>query len=108
MFVGEGRVGPADATAAGGLLKIDIKKPPIDLLTLSAHNMYGPAGVGALYISDRVRLTPMFEGGNQEYGLRPGTENLPGIAGMGEACRIASDELQTRRKHLSELGGKLW
>ena len=97
-----------DCTAAAGLLEIDVADMGIDLLTLSAHNMYGPAGVGALYVRKKINISPLFAGGNQEDGKRPGTENVPGIAGMGEACRMAGENIKKREKHLTALGKRLW
>ncbi len=104
----KGSILHSDATAAAGLIEIDVNKMGIDLLTLSAHNMYGPAGVGALYINKNIRLTSIFEGGNQESGIRPGTENVPGIAGMGEACDMIKSDLKSHRERLKYLGNDLW
>jgi cysteine desulfurase len=98
----------SDATAAAGLIEIDINNLGIDLLTLSGHNMYGPAGVGALYVNKKIRLAPIVEGGNQESGIRPGTENVPGIAGMGEACQIIRGDLKSHAERLRKLGKNLW
>lgn len=98
----------SDATAAAGLIDVDVNKMGIDLLTLSAHNMYGPAGVGALYVDKKIRLASIFEGGNQEGGIRPGTENVPGIAGMGEACEAIKGDLKAHEKRLNDLGRDLW
>jgi len=97
-----------DATAAAGLMELNIIELDIDLLTLSAHNMHGPTGVGALYVKENIKIAPLFEGGNQEKGLRPGTENLSGIAGFGEACALAKKELPGRVEHLKKIGEKLW
>ena len=84
-----------DATQAVGKLAIDVEADAIDLLSLSAHKLYGPKGIGALYVRRRapqVRLTPMFDGGGHERGFRSGTLPVPMIVGLGEACRIAMDE----------------
>lgn len=97
-----------DCTAAAGFSEIDVAGMGIDLLTLSAHNMYGPAGVGALYAGKNINISPLFAGGNQEDGKRPGTENIPGIAGMGEACRMAGENFGKWQKHLAALGDRLW
>ncbi len=97
-----------DCTAAAGLLGIDVAGMGIDLLTLSAHNMYGPTGVGALYVDKKINISPLFAGGNQEDGKRPGTENIPGIAGMGVACRMVREDIGIWQKHLTALGKKLW
>jgi cysteine desulfurase len=78
-----------DAVQAAGHIPIDVKKLPVDMLTMSAHKMYGPKGVGALYIRKGIKLTPIIHGGGQEFGLYSGTENVPGIVGMGAAAKIA-------------------
>lgn len=81
-----------DATQAIGRMEIDVEAASIDLLSLSAHKIYGPKGVGALYLRRRprrVELLPLVEGGGQENGLRPGTLNVPGIVGLGAACELA-------------------
>lgn len=96
-----------DATAAGGRIPIDVQKDEIDLLTLSSNDMYGPQGVGALYIKPEVKLQPILPGGGQERGIRAGTENLFAIAGMGEAARIAKDEMKQESKRLKEIRNKL-
>lgn len=98
----------SDATAAAGLIDIDAAGMGIDLLTLSSSNIYGPPGAGALYVKENIRLASLFEGGNQEFGLRPGSENLPGIAGMGEACGLLIGNIKPQSERLSKLGGKLW
>jgi cysteine desulfurase len=83
-----------DATAACGQIPIDVKNEGIDLLTISSNDMYGPKGVGALYVKEGVRVEPLLHGGGHERGLRSGTENLPGIVGFGEAADIAKREMQ--------------
>jgi cysteine desulfurase len=89
-----------DATAACGQIPVDVKKDGIDLLTISSNDIYGPRGVGALYVKEGVRLEPMFHGGGQERGLRSGTENVAGIVGFGRAAEIA-------KKEMSEESGRL-
>lgn len=98
----------ADATAAAAFLEINVQEYNIDLLTLSGHNMYAPTGIGALYISDKVRLAPLFEGGNQQLGFRPGTENVSGAAGLGAACRLINENRTEWSARLRELGRRLW
>ncbi len=82
-----------DATASAGHVPLDVRATGADLLTLSAHNFYGPKGVGALVVREGVRLESQIDGGFQEMGYRAGTENVPGIVGMGTAARIASEEM---------------
>jgi cysteine desulfurase len=71
-------------------MPIDVSKLPVDMLTMSAHKMYGPKGIGALYIRGGIRLVPLVHGGGQEYGVRSGTENTAGIVGFGEAAKLAA------------------
>ena len=82
-----------DAVQALGKIPIDVKHLGVDLLSLSSHKIYGPKGVGALYVRDRDQLNPLIDGGGQEKSLRSGTENVYGIVGFGEACRIATANL---------------
>lgn len=96
-----------DATAANGQLPIDVIKEGIDLLTLSSNDMYGPRGVGALYVKPYTRIEPIIHGGGQERGLRSGTENLPGIVGFGEAAEIARKEMGIESERLRRLRDKL-
>jgi cysteine desulfurase len=92
-----------DATAACGQVPINVKDEGIDLLTVSSNDIYGPKGMGALYVSDRVRLQPLIHGGGQERGLRSGTENVPGIVGFGKAAEIAKKEMQVESQRLVKL-----
>jgi cysteine desulfurase len=92
-----------DAVAAARQLPINVQKENIDLLTLSSNDLYGPRGVGALYIKTKTRLVPILYGGGQERGLRSGTENGPGIVGMGEAARIAQAEMKSETERLTKL-----
>lgn len=96
-----------DATAACGQMPIDVKNEGIDLLTVSSNDMYGPKGVGALYVKEGIRLEPMLHGGGQERGIRSGTENLSGIVGFGKAAEIAGTEMQTVKNRLEKLRNKL-
>jgi len=96
-----------DATAVNGQIPIDVKKDGIDLLTLSSNDMYGPKGVGALYIRKGTRIEPLIHGGGQERGLRSGTENLPGTVGFGKAAEIAKNEMHTESERLKRLRDKL-
>jgi cysteine desulfurase len=96
-----------DATAAAGRMPIDVQDEGIDLLTLSSNDMYGPQGAGALYVKPGIKLQSILPGGGQERGLRSGTENIFSIAGMGEAARIAKDEMGEESKRLKEIRDKL-
>jgi len=96
-----------DATAANGQVPIDVKNDGVDLLSLSSNDMYGPKGVGALYVKEGIRLEPQLHGGGQERGLRSGTENLPGIVGFGKAAEIARVEMQTESERLVKLRDRM-
>lgn len=99
-----------DATQAVGKIPIDVRRDGIDLLSLSAHKLYGPKGIGALYVRRRdpqVRLTAQIDGGGHERGFRSGTLNVPGIVGLGEACRIASEEMGADEARVFELRERL-
>ena len=96
-----------DATAANGQVAIDVQKDGIDLLTLSSNDMYGPKGVGALYIRGGARIEPIIHGGGQERGLRSGTENISSIVGFGKAAEIYMNEMQNESERLSKLRDKL-
>src|SRR5512142_1573127 len=85
-----------DATQAVGKVPTDVNKQNIDLASISGHKMYGPKGVGALYVrrkSPRVQISPIIDGGGHERGMRSGTLNVPGIVGLGKACAIAHEEM---------------
>ncbi len=103
----KGAVLHVDAVAATGHIPIDVQKENIDLLSLSSNDMYGPRGVGALYIRTGTSIQPIVHGGGQERGLRSGTENLPGIVGMGKAAEIAMTEMETEATRLTNLRDKL-
>ncbi|MEM3046193.1 MAG: aminotransferase class V-fold PLP-dependent enzyme, partial [Candidatus Bathyarchaeia archaeon] len=96
-----------DAVAAAGLVPLDVRREKIDLLTLSSNDMYGPKGVGALYIAEGVRLIPLLHGGGQERGLRSGSENVPGIVGMGAAAELAQAEMEGEARRLTALRDRL-
>ncbi len=96
-----------DATIAAGQVPIDVKELGIDALTISSNEMYGPKGVGALFIREGVRIEPLLHGGGQEKGLRSGTENVPGIVGFGKAAEIAKQEMQTNIIKLTKLRDQL-
>ncbi len=96
-----------DAAASAGHVALDVREAKADLVTLSAHNFYGPKGAGALYVRDGVRLAALFDGGFQEMGFRAGTENVPGIVGMGAAATFAAREMGDWAALLRPLGRRL-
>ena len=96
-----------DAVQAFGKMEVKVDSLGIDLLSLSAHKVYGPKGTGALYIRKGLDLKPVLHGGHQEFGLRPGTENTSGIIGFGEAVRILNEEWQKDRNRLEKLADRL-
>lgn len=96
-----------DATVAAGQIPIDVQALGIDLLTISSNDMYGPKGVGALYVKDGVRIEPLLHGGGQEKGIRSGTENIPSIVAFGKAAEIAKKEMQIHFDKLTKLRDKL-
>ncbi len=99
-----------DATQAVGKVPVDVTRDNIDLLSISGHKMYGPKGVGALYVrrrSPRVQLTAQIDGGGHERGMRSGTLNVTGIVGLGEACAIAKAEMPEESKRMAFLRDKL-
>jgi cysteine desulfurase len=95
-----------DAVQAVGKIPVNVQAMNIDLLSLSGHKIYGPKGVGGLYVrrrNPRVQLTEQINGGGHERGMRSGTLNVPGIVGLGKACEIAGDEMEVESKRLTEL-----
>ncbi len=99
----------SDAAQAAGRIALDMEAMQIDLLSLSSHKIYGPKGMGALYVRrrPRVRLEPLFDGGGQERGLRSGTLPAPLCIGFGEACRIAGEERESDNARVSALRARL-
>ncbi len=100
-----------DAAQAVGHISVDVEEMNIDLMSMSAHKVYGPKGVGALYVrrlKPRVRLTEQVHGGGHERGMRSGTLNVPGIVGLGEAFEIARTEMTTDSVRIGTLRDKLW
>lgn len=92
-----------DAVQAIGQIKIDVQDMEIDLMSISAHKIHGPKGVGALYVKSGIRFDPITFGGNQERGKRSGTENVPGIAGLGKAIEIATKNYLITNKKLKNI-----
>jgi len=97
----------SDIVAAQGLLPIDVEKENIDLLSMSSNDLYGPNGLGVLYIRADVRINPLIIGGGQERGLRSGTENIPAIAGMKRAVEIIQQEMGEETKRFKEYRDKV-
>lgn len=101
----------SDATQALGKIPLNLKEMGVDLASFSAHKLYGPKGIGCLYVrkgSPAIRLQPMLEGGGQEFGLRSGTLNSPGIVGFAEAVRVAIDELSGEWDRICSLQLRFW
>jgi cysteine desulfurase len=99
-----------DATQAVGKIKVDVLADNIDLMSFSGHKMYGPKGVGVLYVrrkNPRVKVTSQMDGGGHERGMRSGTLNVTGIVGLGKACELAMNEMEAEAVRLSALRDKL-
>jgi len=98
-----------DATQAVGKIPVNVEEMGIDLLSLTAHKIYGPKGIGALYVRSkpRVKIDPLIEGGGQEHGARSGTLNVPGIVGLGMACEIARTDMVADGERLMRLTERL-
>jgi cysteine desulfurase len=97
----------ADAVQAVGYIPVDVKELGVDLLSVSGHRFYGPKGAGALYFKKGVRVQPQIDGGVQEGGRRAGTEDVPALVGLGEAARIAEEEMEERSAHVRALRDRL-
>lgn len=100
-----------DATQAVGKIPLDLRALPVDLLSWSAHKIYGPKGIGALFVRQkrpRLRLQPLLDGGGQEFGLRSGTLNVPGIVGFSHALQIAVANLANEESRTRQLRDDLW
>jgi cysteine desulfurase len=100
----------SDATQAVGKIPIDVTKQNIDVMSISAHKMYGPKGVGALYVrrkNPRVQISAIIDGGGHERGMRSGTLNVPGIVGLGKACAICMEEMPKESCHLAGMRNRL-
>lgn len=97
-----------DAVQAAGKLPLDVNSLGVDLLSLSAHKLYGPKGMGALYVRKGTELAPLFSGGPQEREKRPGTENVAAAVGFGVAAALAAQELESNASHYLRLTTRLW
>jgi cysteine desulfurase len=96
-----------DAVASTGNIPVDVQDLGVDLLTMAAHQFYGPKGAGALFVKQGMRIVPLIYGGIQESGRRAGTENVPAIVGMGKAAEIAKAELGKRMEYLRPLRDRI-
>ena len=96
-----------DAVQTVGKIPVDVKELNVDMLSLSSHKLYGPKGVGALYVRKGVRIEPIIHGGGHERGIRPGTENVAGIVGLGKACSLARENLERDAQKLRGLRDRL-
>lgn len=96
-----------DAVATTGNIPVDVQDLGVDLLSMAAHQFYGPKGAGALYVKQGTRIVPLIYGGIQESGRRAGTENVPAIVGMGKAAELAKAEMQKRMEYLRPLRDKI-
>jgi len=96
-----------DAVATVGNIPVDVRELGVDLMSMAAHQFYGPKGAGALYVREGLRIVPLLYGGIQEGGRRAGTENVPAIAGMGKAAELALAEMNTRIGHVTAMRNRL-
>ncbi len=96
-----------DAVASAGNIPVDVKDLGVDLLSMAAHQFYGPKGAGALYVREGLRIVPLIYGGIQESGRRAGTENVPAIVGMGKAAELAQQQMKERVEHSRALRDRL-
>lgn len=97
-----------DAAQTVGKLPVNMEKLNVDMLTIAAHKFYGPKGIGALGVKKGVELDPLLFGAGHERGLKPGTENVPGIVGLGKACEMAGIYMKERTSHIKRLTGMLY
>ncbi|MBR5226587.1 MAG: cysteine desulfurase [Clostridia bacterium] len=98
-----GAIFHTDAVQALGAIKLNVKDMEIDAMSISSHKIYGPKGVGALYVKQGIKIAPIIAGGSQERGLRGGTNNVPGIVGFGKAIEIANRDLAINQKKLKSI-----
>lgn len=96
-----------DAVQSVGKIPVDVSELNLDLLSISAHKLNGPKGIGALYVRKGIVLEPLIHGGGHERGIRPGTENIPSIVGLGKACSLANSHLEENRVYISKLRDSL-
>ena len=105
---GEGALVHTDAAQSVGKIRVDVRTLDVDLLSIAGHKLYAPKGVGALYVRRGTPLTPFTLGAGHEFGLRPGTENVAGIVGLGAACEMARQSLAAAGSGMSTLRDRLW
>jgi len=96
-----------DAAQSFGKVPIDVKEMNIDFMTVNAHKIYGPKGVGALFIREGIKIEPLLHGGGHEFGLRSSTENVPGVIGFAKAVELRKEEMESEAKRLAEFGTRL-
>ena len=96
-----------DAIATAGVIPVDVTELGVDSLSLTSHTFYGPKGIAALYVKEGTEIVSIIKGGAQEGGLRPGTDNIPAIVGMGKAAELAKTEMTSRIEHLTPLRDKI-
>jgi len=96
-----------DAVQSFGKIPIDVKEMNIDMLSISSHKLHGPKGVGAIFIRDGIDIEPLVFGGGHEKGIRSGTENVPGIVGLGKACEIAKKRMNNDSRNVSDMRDRL-
>ena len=97
----------SDCAQTVGKIRVNVEELGVDLASIAAHKFYGPKGIGALYVRSGVDLVPIIHGASQEMGLRAGTENVPAIVGLGEACRIVSENLEKHSEHMRSMRERL-
>jgi len=107
LVTSRGVVFHTDAVQAVGKIPLNLAKSHIDLLSVSAHKLHGPKGVGALYVKKGTRISPFMLGGHQEANRRAGTENVPGIVGLGKACELAAENIEEENGRVKHLRDKL-
>jgi cysteine desulfurase len=96
-----------DAVQSVGKVPIDVRRMNIDMLSLSSHKIHGPKGVGALYVRKGIELEPLVHGGGHEGGIRSGTENIPGIAGLGKACELLRARMEGDISHMTSVRDRI-
>ena len=107
IVAGKGIVFHTDAVQVIGKIPLNLAESSIDLLSLSGHKLHAPKGVGVLYVRKGTRLSPYMLGGHQEGGRRAGTENVPGIVGLGKACELAAENIEQENERVKYLRDKL-